>query len=114
MPIPLDEQSHVASILVDFCERRVPPGIRDQVELLFRFEGQAVLLFEKRPAWRLPGQWVELYVAKFRYYVGRKEWELYCRDRNQRWHRYDLVPPTPKFERLLSEVERDPTCIFWG
>jgi hypothetical protein len=28
--------------------------------------------------------------------------------------RYDLTEPTPDIRVLLDEVDRDPTCIFWG
>jgi Protein of unknown function (DUF3024) len=41
-------------------------------------------------------------------------WSLYWRDRNSRFHAYDLVSPTARIEELLAEVDRDPTAIFWG
>lgn len=41
-------------------------------------------------------------------------WSLFWRDRNGRFHAYDLVAPTASIEDLLMEVERDPTAIFWG
>ena len=31
-----------------------------------------------------------------------------------KFHLYDLVEPTRNVETLLNEVDRDPTCIFWG
>jgi Protein of unknown function (DUF3024) len=36
------------------------------------------------------------------------------RDRNLRFHAYDLISPTPNVEALLAHVDEDPTCIFWG
>jgi hypothetical protein len=39
---------------------------------------------------------------------------LYWRDRNLRFHRYDQLPPSPSIGDLLTEIERDPTAIFWG
>jgi hypothetical protein len=42
------------------------------------------------------------------------EWTLYWSDRNGRWHLYDLIDPTDDVRVLLNEVDRDPTCIFWG
>jgi len=39
---------------------------------------------------------------------------LYWRDRNLRFHEYDLLQPTDRFEDLLMEVDLDPTAIFWG
>jgi len=37
------------------------------------------------------------------YVAKRRHWILYWRDRNQ-----------PEILTLLGEVDRDPTCIFWG
>jgi len=52
-------------------------------------------------------------VARFRFFVGRQDWALYCRDRNGRVKPYDLVAPSRLFEDLLPEVDADPTVIFW-
>lgn len=39
---------------------------------------------------------------------------LYWRDRNLKFHRYDLIEPTANVTELLTEIDRDPTGIFWG
>jgi Protein of unknown function (DUF3024) len=39
---------------------------------------------------------------------------LYWRDRNLRFNIYDLLPPSDRVDDLLDEIDRDPTCIFWG
>ena len=44
----------------------------------------------------------------------RREWTLFWRDRNHRWHRYKYTAPTTEIARLLEEIDRDPTGIFWG
>ncbi|MGH3645687.1 MAG: DUF3024 domain-containing protein [Micromonosporaceae bacterium] len=48
------------------------------------------------------------------YTKSRREWTLYWCDRNERWHRYDLIDPSPTIVPLLDELDRDPTCIFFG
>ena len=114
MPISSFERRRVSKMLGEYCEQRIPTHVRNQLELGFRFEGNSVVLYERRPPWRGKGPWTESAVAKFRYFVGRQEWELYCRDRYERWHRYELIGPSRVFDDLLSEVEEDPTAIFWG
>jgi hypothetical protein len=37
-----------------------------------------------------------------------------CADRNSRWHRYDMAEPTEQLDELLTEIDQDPTGIFWG
>jgi hypothetical protein len=53
-------------------------------------------------------------VARLRYVKARREWSLYWRDRNSKFHIYDQAPPTSSIQDLLDEVEADPTNIFWG
>lgn len=43
-----------------------------------------------------------------------KDLDLVWRDRNLKFHRYDLLDPTPRIEELLAELDADPTAIFWG
>src|SRR5271166_4470754 len=52
--------------------------------------------------------------SRLRYTAAGKSWTLYWRDRNLRFHIYDLLSPSRRVEDLLAEIDRDPTCIFWG
>jgi Protein of unknown function (DUF3024) len=52
-------------------------------------------------------------VAQLRYSANTHHWSLYWADRNGRWHRYDGFAPGP-VDQALTEIEADPTCIFWG
>lgn len=76
----------------------------------------ALTIVERRAPWRedYGPEWTSRGIARLRYTAARRLWELYWRDRNARWHRYDLTPPTVNVIALLGEVDRDPTCIFWG
>lgn len=51
---------------------------------------------------------------RLRYTKARREWQIYWRDRNLKFHAYDLVPPTANVESLFEHVDADPTGIFWG
>ena len=97
-----------------YCERRIPRRVRDQIQLGYRFRGNSVTLFERRPAILEPSVWTESAVAQFRLDPETSLWTLYCRDRNGRWHRYGEVDSRPDLADLLREVDEDPTGIFWG
>lgn len=43
-----------------------------------------------------------------------KSWTLYWRDRNLRFHSYDLLSPPQQVDDLLTKIDHDPTRIFWG
>ena len=97
-----------------FCAARVPAHARSQVRLLFRIEGNAVVLFEERPSFARPAEWHASDVAKFRWVASRKVWQLYCRVRDGRWHGHEPFPESPTFAKQVDEVAADPTGIFWG
>ncbi len=108
------QQQHVAKRLTDYCERRVPAHVRDQVRLEFRIGPRAVELFEVRPRFDNPAEWLEHPVAKFRWVATQREWRLYCQFRDLRWHEYEPHFAASDFDTLLAEVDQDPTAIFWG
>lgn len=99
-----------------FCEQRVPPHALHQVRLEVEETRGAVTIVERRAPWRedIGPQWTSLPIARLRHTAKTGAWTLYWRDRNQRWHRYDTIAPTPDILVLLDEIDRDPTGIFWG
>ncbi len=107
------QEAQVWKALSAYCDR-VPVRVRDKLRHDFRIRGNAVELFEVRPRYDRPSEWMEAPVAKFRYVGTRRVWELYCQFRDLKWHRYKPRPEARSFQVLLNEVEKDPTCIFWG
>ena len=114
MSLPELIKRQVEQVLRPYCQSRVPPRVRDQVRIDFKFRGNSVTLFEERRAFGRPETWVDIVVAQFRYDEKNRKWALYCADRNAKWHVYSEIEPSPDFESLLREVDKDPTGIFWG
>jgi len=106
---------HQADMLLKaFCKRRVPPEVRDQIRMSHEFRADTATLFEDRPRWNKPTEWIHMPIAQFRFDKKTGRWTLYCADRNSRWHLYDVVSPTTDLGLLLKEVDKDPTGIFFG
>ena len=103
-----------------WCQGRVPEHIRDEVRVEVDFAERHLTIVECRPPCRPPwradmdSDWTRFPIARLRYAKTAGVWSLYWRDRNLRFHAYDLVSPTANIEELLAEVDRDPTAIFWG
>ncbi|PYM24376.1 MAG: hypothetical protein DMD80_23995 [Candidatus Rokuibacteriota bacterium] len=108
------QRAQVDKLLTAYCAKRVPPAVQPKVRLGYRIEGNAVILFEERPAFQPPHDWQELVIAKFTYVGTKREWQLYCQHRDLRWHSYQALPAASSFAKLLDEVDADPTGIFWG
>jgi hypothetical protein len=99
-----------------WADRRVPEHARDQVRLEVEVTDRTVTILECRPPWRpeYGPDWTRFPIARLRYTKSRNRWSLYWRDRNLKFHEYDLADPTPDIQDLLDEIDRDPTSIFWG
>ncbi len=97
-----------------FCDKRNPPEFRDVMRLEVNVRGNTVTILDRRPPWEGPGAWDVSEVARLRYTAKTGLWMLYWSDRDGRWHRYWNFEPTPRVDKLLAEIERDPTCIFFG
>ena len=80
------QKVQVDRLLTAYCTKRVPPAVRSQVRIGYRIEGNAVTLYEERPAFQPPHDWQEMVVAKFTYVGTQREWRLYCQHRDLRWH----------------------------
>jgi hypothetical protein len=99
-----------------WCAARVPERARHQVRVECEAEPRHLTIVERRAPWRedddLP--WTTLPIARMRYTVADQTWRLLSRDRNLRFHAYDLLEPSRNVDDLLAEIDRDPICIFWG
>ena len=114
MAIPPFIRRPVEERLRVYCEEKVPERLREKIRFGFRVRGNSVILFEERPSFADRSQWVDIVVAQFRFDPEDGKWTLYWADRNSRWHIYDDVSPNKNFHVLLTEVDKDPTGIFWG
>lgn len=102
--------------MVAFCERRVPPEVRDQINLEFAVRGNSVTIIERRPPWRedFGPEWSSMKIAQLRFDEVTRAWSLWWPVRNGHWNPYLDLSPTPEIEVLLQEINDDPTAIFWG
>jgi hypothetical protein len=114
MAIPDTLRLIIESTLISYSEQRIPPHVRDKVRLSYQFRGNTVTLSENRPVFQRQDEWTVLGIAQFRYDPGGNRWTLYWADRNFRWHKYEDLEPNEDFDRLLQEIDEDPTGIFWG
>lgn len=101
---------------VDARNDEIPEHVRDQVRFEMDVAGRSLTILECRPPWRgdFGPEWTRFPIARLRYTKARNEWSLYWRDRNLRFHEYDLIRPSRHVDLLLAEIDRDPTAIFWG
>ena len=76
--------------------------------------GNSVTIVECRPPWDGDGDGTRQKIAQLRHDPAARTWSLYWADSNSRWHPYEPLPASRDLDRLLNEIDGDPTCIFWG
>jgi len=99
-----------------WCAARVPEHLHDELRVEVDVAARHLTIVETRPPWSEDGgsEWTRFPIARLRHTTSTGLWEIYWRDRNLTFHRYDRVEPSPQVAELLEEIERDPTAIFWG
>lgn len=113
MPLPETDVARVRRWVADQNERIGEHINEMRVEMDV---ARAITIFEWRPPWRedFDSEWTRQEIPRLRYTSSTGVWALYWPDSNSKFHRYEDLDPTPKVERLLAEIDADPTCIFWG
>ena len=99
-----------------WCDLRVPERARHQVRIECEVGTRHLTVVERRVPWRddYGPEWTRAPIARLRYTKVTGSWTLYWRDRNLRFHEYDRITPSAMVDDLLTEIDGDPACIFWG
>lgn len=108
------ETERIKRLFSAFCDRRVAPQFRTKIRVEYRIRGDEVTLYESRPGYNDPSRWYSTSIARFKKEPATNLWSLYWADRSDKWHRYEPAPSHADIDTLLTEVDRDPTGIFWG
>jgi len=77
-------------------------------------KNQSFEIFEIRPQWDNPTNKIEQPVAKATYVKTRRTWKLYWMRADFKWYSYQPFPESKSLEKVLEEIDRDPSGCFWG
>ncbi|MBI4844501.1 MAG: DUF3024 domain-containing protein [Nitrospirae bacterium] len=115
MPLPVLVKALIEKKVGEFCTKKVPARVLNELNVSYDIRGNSVTIFENRAPWRPDmKEWTSMPVAQIRYDNKTGEWTLYCADRNDKWHKYLGIEATKNIGALLNEIDKDPTGIFWG
>jgi len=115
MPLPVLVKTLIEKKIGEYCKKKIPAHILDKVNLSYRIRGNSVTILENRvPLFPDMKEWTSMPVAQIRYDNETGEWTLYCADRNSRWNDYIDLLPTKNIDKILNEIDKDPTGIFLG
>jgi hypothetical protein len=108
------EKQRVEKVFSVYCESKVPLHVSDRFRVEFEIRGMEIKLFESRPNKLDRSRWVSHKIARFKKKSDLNVWLLYYAGSNGRWRVFEPYPEDKDIEKLLDEVERDPSGCFWG
>ena len=94
--------------------RRPPPEIRCDLDLGYRISGPSIELFEIRPQWDDRSKIHEHPFAKATYIKSHKNWKIFWRRADLKWHGYEPDLTVPSIEKFLEVVNADKHGCFFG
>jgi len=109
MPLPQEELELVKELLGRFCQARSGSSVRVE----FTIKGNRVTLIETRPLFIDPAIMNSVYVAQFEFSPKLHNWTLHWYDRKNKRQPYPTGRNRDDFEKLIAEVNADPTGVFW-
>ena len=109
------ETKRCEKLVAQFIERRrPPPHIRTELDLAFRINGQSVEIFEVRRHWQDESKFLEHPLAKATYNKSKRNWKVFWRRADLKWHSYKPNPEVASIEDFLALIENDEHGCFFG
>ncbi len=108
------ELQYIENIVGKLCKRKSPSHLRGQFRAIYVVEEHEVTVYKERPSWDNPRKWTASGIAKFRYSRKHNVWKLYWMRQNLKWHPYGPLPESMRIDKLVTEVDKDPSGAFFG
>jgi hypothetical protein len=108
------EKKLIGKLVGTFCNIRVPEKARDQLKNGYRIEGQNIFIFESRPRWDQPSEWMNLDFAKLTYVKSRGIWKLYWKRASGKWNLYEPHAESRELSELIKTIDEDQYGCFFG
>ncbi len=108
------ELHKIKKVVGGLCQKRSPEHLRDRVRVEYKIHGHDVVLYEVRPRWDDPTQFLEAPIAKLKLVRSRKIWRLFWERADMKWHKYEPLDSSKNITDLVNEIDADPYGCFWG
>jgi hypothetical protein len=108
------ELKRIDKIIGEYFRNRVPQEYRDELRYEVHIEGYDVVIFEVRPRWDKPDEWLPLDFAKLRYIRSHNIWKLYWKRASGKWKLYEPKGEAKNLKTLADAIEQDEFGCFFG
>ncbi|WP_163710259.1 DUF3024 domain-containing protein [Mangrovibacterium lignilyticum] len=98
-----------------FVESKRPPvEIRNKVDIGYTYNNNVLEIFEMRPRWNNPSEFIQSPIAKARYVKSKELWKLYWKRASGKWEAYDTETDIKGADQMLKVIGEDKYGCFWG
>ena len=108
------ENQRIKKIVGDYCDRKIPEQLRNQIKLNYKIRGYDVKIIESRPHFIRKSEWTEHPIARLKFDPDERQWSLYWQRANGRWKKYPDFKPTKDLSKIIDEIDKDQWHVFWG
>jgi len=108
------EKKLIEKVVGKFCDIRVPMRVRDQLRNGYRVDGQNLFIYESRPMWNKPSEWMDLDFAKLTYVKSKGNWKLYWKRASGKWKLYEPHSESRELGDLINTIDQDRYGCFFG
>jgi len=107
------ELKRIEQTVGEFCRKRSPAYLKDKLRLEYSVKGHEIIIFERRPEWDSPKEWIKSPVAKLTLIRLANKWLLYWQRADLKWHEYPRPSSSERIGDLVREIDADPlACVF--
>ena len=96
------------------CSRRTPEKHQDKLRFEYEIVNQNVIIYEVRPAFYDPTEYIRMSFAKLTYVISKNVWKLYWQRASGKWLRYEASNPIVDLRGLVQEIDADIYGCFFG
>ena len=115
MALNLENTVDIIETMENWMERiRPPQNIRSKLDICYKIDNQSIILFEIRPAFRNPLQFIEIPFAKVTYVKTENIWKVYWMRSNKKWIQYEPRPRVKTLNAFIKIVDDDEYHCFKG
>jgi hypothetical protein len=115
MTFSIEQLGEIDNTVTPWCLGKVPPHLKHQIDHDYEIVGQAVTIFEVRPAWRgKPGEITRRPFAKFRFIKTSELWHIYWMRQTGKWNAYQPASVACSLDDALKIVDKDVYGCFFG
>ena len=108
------ETDTVHQIMFNYLESvRPPEHIRPELDIAYTYDGHAVEIFEIRPRYYSPGEFINLPAARIRHFKSKGIWKLYWMRASGKWYPYE-PGESSSLKVLLNRIENDEYGCFYS